>query len=443
MLANLGLALNRNSYATLLVLRALQSLGASAAFAVCYGVVADLCIPSERGKMLGPVSAMLNLGTCVGPPIGGLVALRFGTYEWVFWCLVMVGIVLLLAIGAFLPETARNVAGNGSIRIKTLWGRTWWSILSNQSKSETDRGEDTAADGNRHGSVAEGKRSLKTHNLLSYLRIIFWKDTALVLWMQGSFYMVDYSIQTMIPSTYKDKYHFNELEIGLSYLPRGAGIIIGGYLNGKMMDRNYGIVAKNIGHTIDRVSGDDLNHFPIERARVRGSCYLLGISTCGLIGYGWALEEHGHVSIPLILQFFQGFFSTCLYIIFNTLLVDIFPESPSTAAAAASIVRCVLAAIGVAALQPLLDALGTGWYITGLALSSGAAGSIVVWIILTCGMRWRSQRVARANKANQDDGRRRTKGVVCIEIEQEDHTKEPPIMSKETDTTNNKDTGTS
>lgn len=41
---------------------------------------------------------------------------------------------------------------------------------------------------------------------------------------------LDYSIQTSIPPSYKDIYHFNELEIGLSYLPRGASIILGGYV---------------------------------------------------------------------------------------------------------------------------------------------------------------------------------------------------------------------
>ena len=327
-LANLGLALNKKSYIALLILRALQSLGASAAFAVCYGVVADLCVPSERGKMLGPISAALNLGACVGPVIGGLVALRSGTFEWVFWCLVIIGVILLLAIGTLLPGTARNVVGNGSVKVERLWGSTWWSMLWEDSRSGTGKIKGTAAQGNNPRPMIEGKSSFKLHNPLSCLRIIFWKDTTLVLWMHGSFYMVDYSIQTTIPSTFKDIYHFNELEIGLSYLPRGAGIIVGGYLNGKMMDRNYRIIAKRIGYTINTVSDDNLNHFPIERARTRGSWYLLEISTYSLIGYGWALEQHAHMSIPLIFQFLQGFLGTCLHTIFNTLLVAYSLKAP-------------------------------------------------------------------------------------------------------------------
>ena len=67
------------------------------------------------------------------------------------------------------------------------------------------------------------------------------------------------------------------------------------------MDRKYKVTAAEIGHTIDRVAGDSIKHFPIEKARLRGCWYQLGIFSCDLIGYGWVLEIHGHVNIPLIL----------------------------------------------------------------------------------------------------------------------------------------------
>jgi MFS family permease len=51
--ANVGLAL-QDRYAALLLLRMLQSLGASATVAIGYGVVADIATPAERGRVLGP-----------------------------------------------------------------------------------------------------------------------------------------------------------------------------------------------------------------------------------------------------------------------------------------------------------------------------------------------------------------------------------------------------
>lgn len=169
------------------------------------------------------------------------------------------------------------------------------------------------------------------------------------------------------------------------------------------MDRNYRATAREIGLIIDRERGDDLRHFPIEKARTRRSWYLLAILTLTLIGYGWALEQGSHVSIPLLLQFIQGFIGTSIYTIFNTLLVDVFADSPSTAAAAASISRCTLAASGVATVQPLVGVLGRGWYFATLAVVTGGVGFVVVWVIRTCGAKWRHERVAKTIRACRMD----------------------------------------
>ncbi|CAG8979890.1 hypothetical protein HYALB_00002664 [Hymenoscyphus albidus] len=162
-----------------------------------------------------------------------------------------------------------------------------------------------------------------------------------------------------------------------------------------MMDYNYKRTAKDIGWKVNNVTGDDLKRFPIERARSRGSYWLLMISTATLVGYGWAVAKHAHVSVLLILEFIQGFWGTCFHTIYNTLLVDVYSESPSTAAATASTTRSAMAAAGVAVLQPLLNALGRGWYFTILGLWSGGFGVIAVWLLRWRGMEWRKNRMSK------------------------------------------------
>ncbi|MCJ1468277.1 hypothetical protein MMC07_006905 [Pseudocyphellaria aurata] len=400
-LASLGLSLNKQSYAALLVLRALQSLGASAILAVGYGVIADVCVPAERGKMQGIFLAAGNLGPCIGPVIGGWVALRSGSLEWVFWCLVIFGGVALTAIGWIFPETGRNVVGNGSMEAQG-WRKTWWTTIRDHAGKRRETISAGEGEGDRGGSEESGKskkRRFRIANPLACLRIIFWKDTALVLWISASFYAIWYCIQASIPSIYKDIYNFNEIEIGLSYLTGGAGVILGGFATGRIMDRNYKITAQQIGHTIDRIKGDDLNHFPIERARSRGSRYLLGVFVCALAGYGWAVKYHAHPSIPLILQCMIGFLCTCFLQVFNALLVDIFPESPSTAAASGNITRCALSALAIAVLQPLVDRLGRGWYFTSLSIVGGIGSAAAVWVVQKWGMMWRSQRLSRTSRS--------------------------------------------
>ena len=408
---NLGLALNKSSYATLLVLRALQSLGASAALAVSYGVVADICVPSERGRMLGPVSMALNLGACVGPVIGGSVAWTSGSYEWVFWSLFIVGGVLWLGVGFFLPETARVLVGNGAPDAERCWWEeSWSSVLLRWLFAQKGNAKTTDRKGrNRGDSPVSSRKSTwqqcRFVNPLACLRVMFHLDTFFALWMQGSFYVVDYTVVAVMPDIFKDIYHFNELQIGLTYIPRGLGIIAGGFCIGKIMDYNYKTVAKEIGWNIDEVAGDDLQHFPIERARARGSHFLLIISTTVLVGYGWAVTKHAHLAIVLILQFIQGSMGCCFYNTYNALLVDVFPESPSTAAAAASIVRCAMAAAGVTILQPLLAALNRGWYFTILGIWSGGCGKLAVLVIEKKGMSWRTRRIKRKSaRSRANDG---------------------------------------
>ncbi|RYP81118.1 hypothetical protein DL769_002127 [Monosporascus sp. CRB-8-3] len=96
--------------------------------------------------------------------------------------------------------------------------------------------------------------------------------------------------------------------------------------------------------------------FPIEFTRLRSSFYLVGVTTAATISYGWVVEKQVHVAIPLILQAMTGFSISAVFVALGTLLTDLNPDKPSTAAASANIVRCVLAAASLAALQPIINA---------------------------------------------------------------------------------------
>ncbi len=69
-LSNMGLALERNSYASLVIMPAVQSLEDSAAFAVSHGVVAAVCVPAE-GKWPGSSALRLIRKLASSPLMGG------------------------------------------------------------------------------------------------------------------------------------------------------------------------------------------------------------------------------------------------------------------------------------------------------------------------------------------------------------------------------------
>ena len=80
--------------------------------------------------------------------------------------------------------------------------------------------------------------------------------------------------------------------------------------------------------------------------------------------------------------------------------MDLFPETPSTAATAGNVMRYMLSAVAVAVLQPLVDAMGKGWYFSILGLLSGVGGLAAQTALRRWGMGWR--RVRREKKQQRD-----------------------------------------
>ncbi|KAI4908447.1 uncharacterized protein J4E92_010899 [Alternaria infectoria] len=195
-----------------------------------------------------------------------------------------------------------------------------------------------------------------------------------ILSISAVYYAAYYCIQASIPAIFTEIYGLDELQVGLCYFSIGTGVILGGYINGKLMDYNYRSIAKANNITVDKVAGDDLAKFPIEKARSRLSWLLIPTSTAVIVGYGWVLREE---------------------ITHNTLIVDISPQNTSTAAAAGNITRCALSAAAVAAMQPLLEVMGKGWFFTALAAISGILSAIATIFIRLRGMAWRNERQAR------------------------------------------------
>jgi MFS family permease len=384
--ASLGLSLNRNSYAALLVLRTLQSAGCSATAAISYGVLADVAMPSTRGAMLGAAMVAANTAPTIGPLLGGVLTGTIG-WHWIFWMLTILGTAFLLIVLLAFPETSRKIVDNGSIQPRRLY-RPWLSITFRFPRNAVL----APMTENEKTSVIQ---RFRLPNPVPALRVVFYPDTSLVLWISAAHYAAYYCLQATMPSLFAgDPYNFEPLKVGLTYLCIGIGVALGGFINGRTLDHNYRIIAARIGFTINRTAGDSLTEFPIERARTRFSMLFIPLHAVLLMGYGWVCQEaiHCHVAVPLILQFALGFLQTCIVQTFNTLLVDIFPSNPSTASAAGNITRCALSAGSIAAVNPLLARLRWGWVFTILGLLCGCSGIAASWVLREKGMKWRNHR---------------------------------------------------
>lgn len=141
---------------------------------------------------------------------------------------------------------------------------------------------------------------------------------------------------------------------------------------GMVLDMNYRRIARKLGHC-------DPQNFPFEKARLQVAIPFSILMSAVLIVYGWVLEQHVHLAGPLILQTIIGFCSAALMSVIGTFLVDIFPEKPATANAAANLVRCWLGAVTAAVLEYMFARMELGWsfFVFGLLMLAAVP---VLWI---------------------------------------------------------------
>jgi len=267
-------------------------------------------------------------------------------------------------------------------------------------------------------------------NPIKCLRVLSRKDVAVSI-MPGSLLYTVYScIHTSLSTITTQTYHLQEWQVGLVYLPFGIGAIISTLVSSHWIDREYRVVAKAHGLSIDEVSGDDLLHFPIEEARTRGAFVPTFCAFASVLTYGWLVQHHvvsacdlpsrlvegsradqfQHLAAPLGCLFVAGFsIQTCFNVsqapgrfvgsvspadeteINNTLLVDINPDVPATAQASSNVVRCIFSATFVAVLQQIIDGIGFGWAFTIMSSLCLMAGGFY-FVELRYGQRWRLAR---------------------------------------------------
>jgi hypothetical protein len=123
-----------------------------------------------------------------------------------------------------------------------------------------------------------GRGKFMSPNPWPSIRIVFYRDTFLVLWLCGCPWAILFCMQASISPIFARTYRFNPLQIGLCFPAGGAGVLAAGFASGKLMDHNYKHAARQSGFQVDLVCGDDIARFLIERARTRGSMTIISLS---------------------------------------------------------------------------------------------------------------------------------------------------------------------
>lgn len=78
----------------------------------------------------------------------------------------------------------------------------------------------------------------------------------------------------------------------------------------------------------------------------------------------------------------------------NTLIVDLYPGKAASATAAVNVGRCLIGAVAVAVVQPMIDSMGAGWTFTLGALLALAIGLVCQLLIYRYGETWAARKVS-------------------------------------------------
>ena len=388
--ACVGLALTEN-YATLIVLRCLQSAGSASTIAIGSGVIGDITTRETRGGLMGIFQAGLLVPVAVGPVIGGAIAGNLG-WRVIFWFLAIYAGVFLLLLALVLPETLRSIVGNGGDRPYGFIARYPLNLYQKTTATLLDR-----------ESASVGPSERKRIDITRPLRILASKHAAPIIFFLAVCYAVWQMSITAMSSLFEAHYGLTELQIGLTYIANGVGSMVGTLITGKMLDFDYRKVKaaytstasggndEDIEKGTERAPGAIAESFPLEKARLRLVPIFSAIQCLSILLFGWTIQYPHHIpiAVPIISSFVTGWTAVSTQSIITTYLVDIFPGKSASASASLNLARCLCAAGGTSFVMPMVHGIGVGLAFTVCAVVQlvGMAGLGVQWRYAA---RWRA-----------------------------------------------------
>ncbi|KAI1258826.1 MFS general substrate transporter [Xylariaceae sp. FL1019] len=393
--ACVGLAETRN-YATVIILRSLQSSGSASTIAVGAAVIEDITTREERGGYMGIFTAGLLIPNVIGPVIGGALA---GSLGWrsIFWFLTIYSGAFLLFLLLLLPETLRAIVGDGSLGNAGIFVKYPLAVYQKTTKVNfTQLSEPPLT-------------TLKAKiDILGPLRILFSKQAAPLIGFLGVYYAVWQMSITAMSTLFESQYGLGTSQIGLTFIANGSGAIVGTLVTGKLLDADYRRVqaankVEEPGAELEMANGrnreivsppqgnqPDGLELPLEKARLRLLPLFALLQCAAIIVFGWTIQYTVHIAVPIVTTFITGWTLVSTQSAVSTYLVDVFPEHKASATASLDLARCLLAAGGTSLVIPLVNAVGAGWTFTitvAVQIIAGV-GLLVQW---RYGGKWRRE----------------------------------------------------
>lgn len=173
-----------------------------------------------------------------------------------------------------MPETSRNLVGNGSIR-PPAYLQTPTGLMCHWE--ETDE---------------RPRPRFRIPNPIKSLKILVRKDNAVIILACGLLYAVYTCICASLSVLFIDIYKLNQLQAGLIYIPFGFGGTASTFACGPLLNKAYRQMRIKRGLSTDKAVGDDLDTFPIEKARLVVIWIPMAVTILCVVAFGWTLHFH-------------------------------------------------------------------------------------------------------------------------------------------------------
>ncbi|KAH8194377.1 hypothetical protein TruAng_011460 [Truncatella angustata] len=336
LIANICLAVTRD-YGSLAAFRALQAAGGAATIAICSGVIGDIASPAERGGMIGMSSAIRQAAQFLGPVAGGIITHYHGVRA-IFCFLAMITSVVLVMVVVFLPETLPPIAGNGDVRLHSIHKPIMYAF-----KAQPDVFKE-------HSQMPSKPFTLSS--LWTPICLLTQLDVFIVMFYGGIIYTIHNMVTASSTGLLQPRFKLTDVQTGLIFLPNGIGVIVGSFVWGNVLDRNWKTYdskdESNDQELLEEKSGNGrFKPVHMERARLRHSWWLLLGFVASVCGYGFVLKA-AHLAVVLVMQFCIAFTAQAVFAMCSTMSIDLFPQAAASVTALQNLVRCTLGAAGVA-----------------------------------------------------------------------------------------------
>ncbi|PHH82776.1 hypothetical protein CDD82_4850 [Ophiocordyceps australis] len=368
------------SISMLVVFRILTGGAAASVQAVGAGTIADIWQPRQRGRAMSTFYLGPLLGPMIAPILGGVLAQELGWRSTMYF-LAIYGALVLLLLFFLLPETLPRSLPLPSPQVQQTLSRTTTRSAAESAKE-------------RSVKVARflGRAFIDPLRVLLFLRFPPVLITVLVAAVTfGALFVVNISIQNRFS---QPPYGFSQLIVGLLYIPSGLGYLIAALFGGRWLDN---IMAREARRANRHDEKGRLIYLPEDRMRenmwLANSLYPMG-----MLLFGWTLQYGVIWIVPSIGTFAFGFASMLVFSASTTMLTEFVHSRSSAGVAVNNFVRNILSCVGIIVAAPWINAIGTGWVFTILAIFCLAFGFAGIWVLRRNASRWRQHMDSALNK---------------------------------------------